>query len=241
MTATTKVGVLGASGRMGAQICAAIDAADDLTLVATVDAANSRESLLAADVVVDVTVPDAVMANIEWCVTNGKHMVIGTSGFTAERITLVQSIAKRNPSVSLLICPNFGIGAILMMAWAQQAARFFPDAEIIEYHHSGKVDAPSGTAVRTAQLISGARGDVQAAPRVGDSHGERVDDVNVHSVRGDGYLAHQDVLFSAPGERLTIRHDSLDRASFMPGVLLGIRAVTAQPGVTVGLEGLLGL
>ncbi|MEY5144829.1 MAG: hypothetical protein RL745_196, partial [Actinomycetota bacterium] len=221
---------------MGAYICAAIDAAEDLSLVAKIDAGDPRDAALTAEVVVDVTAPDAVMANIAWCIEHGKHMVIGTSGFTAERIAEVESMSAANPSVSILICPNFSIGAILMMQWAQQAARFFPDAEVIEYHHSGKVDAPSGTAVRTAQMIADGRESTPAFSRGGDAHGVSVDGVNVHSVRGDGFLAHQDVMFGGPGERLTIRHDSLDRASFMPGVLTAIRSVTAHAGVAVGLE-----
>ena len=235
------VAVFGAAGRMGAHICAAVDAADDLTLVAKIDAGDSRDAALSADVVVDVTSPDSVMSNISWCIEHGKHMVIGTSGFTADRISEVQRIAGANPTVSILICPNFSIGAILMMRWAQQAAQYFPDVEVIEYHHSAKVDAPSGTAVRTAQMIGGAREATLAVNRDGHAHGQVVDGVNVHSVRGDGFLAHQDVIFGGPGERLTVRHDSLDRASFMPGALLGIRGVATLSGVTVGLESLLDL
>lgn len=241
------VGVLGARGRMGSLVCASVREAADMRLVAEIDAGDSRDSLSAADVVVDFTLPDVAMEHVRWCISHGKSIVVGTSGFSEEQYEQI----RHTPGierVAVVIVPNFAIGAVLMMRFAAIAARFFGDAEVLEYHHSRKVDAPSGTAIHTAELIAAARReaglssstpgdvtDIQAA------RGHLVDGVPVHSSRGAGFLAHQDVVFGAPGERLTIRHDSLDRASFMPGVLLAIREATRRHGLTVGLEPLLGV
>ena len=238
------VGVVGSHGRMGALVCEAVRGAADMTLVAEVDRGQALSSLAGADVVIDFTVPDAVMDTVAWAVQHDRPVVVGTSGFDAARIEQVRGIMA--PTSTVMIIPNFAIGAVLMMHWATQAARFFPDAQVLEYHHAAKVDAPSGTAIRTAHLIADARraaGISVPHSESGDATalGEQVDGVPVHASRGAGFLAHQDVVFGGPGERLTIRHDSLDRASFMPGVLLAVRAATNRPGLTVGLESLLGL
>ncbi|MBO0806234.1 MAG: 4-hydroxy-tetrahydrodipicolinate reductase [Nocardiopsaceae bacterium] len=244
-----KVGVLGARGRMGQQVCATIEDAPDTELAARVDQGDSLEALAACDVVVDFTHVAAVMDNLRWCVARGLNVVVGTSGFGDDRLAEVREWVESAPSVRVLIAPNFSIGAVLMMRFAATAARFFESAEVVELHHAGKMDAPSGTALRTAALIAGARADagLGAPPdatksEVTGARGAAVDDVRVHSVRLAGLVAHQEVLFGGHGETLTIRHDSLDRASFMPGVLLGVRGVASlPPGLTVGIEPLLGL
>ena len=250
-TATLPVGVLGARGRMGSEVCSAVGAADDLELVATVDEGDELSALVdaGARVVVDFTRPDVVMDDIRFCIEQGIHCVVGTTGFTDARLETITEWLGPDPRVGVLVAPNFGIGAVLLMRFAQEAARFFPSVEVIELHHPAKVDAPSGTAARTARLVAGARrtAGVPAAPdatRDGDSlpgaRGADVDGIPVHSVRLSGLVAHQEVLFGSPGEALTLRHDSFDRASFMPGVLLAVRQVGARPGLTVGIESLLG-
>ena len=244
-----KVGVLGAKGRMGQQVCATIEEAGDTELVAQVDQGDSRDALLGADVVVDFTHVGVVMDNLRWCVEHGLNVVVGTSGFGDERLAEVREWTGKNADARVLIAPNFSIGAVLMMNFAAQAARFFESAEVIELHHANKMDAPSGTALRTAGLIGAARAEAglgtppdATKQEVTGARGATVDDVRVHSVRLSGLIAHQEVLFGGHGETLTIRHDSLDRASFMPGVLLGVRGIASLPaGVTVGIEPLLGL
>ncbi len=243
------VGVLGARGRMGGAVCATVEEAPDTKLVARVDQDDPLDRLTGADVVVDFTHPGAVMDNLRWCVDRGLNAAVGTSGFGDERLAEVRSLVDKAVGVRVLIVPNFSIGAVLMMRFAAQAARFFESAEIIELHHTAKVDAPSGTALRTAGLIGEARAKagLPAPPdatrqELTGARGATVDDVHVHSVRLAGLLAHQEVLFGGHGETLTIRHDSLDRASFMPGVLLAIRGLASlPPGLTVGIESLLGL
>jgi 4-hydroxy-tetrahydrodipicolinate reductase len=243
-----KVAVVGASGRMGSQVCRAVDAATGVTLVGRFDQGDDLGDLGGADVAVEFTVPDASPANVAHCVARGVHVVVGTTGWTEDRVaTLREQVADR-PGAGVLIAPNFAIGAILMMTFAQQAARFYESVEVVELHHPDKVDAPSGTAARTASLIGRARaeaglGNVPDATTSDPdgARGARVDGVPVHSLRLRGLVAHQEVLFGAPGELLTIRHDSFDRESFMPGVLEGVRQVGAHPGVTVGLEHYLGL
>ena len=243
------VGVLGARGRMGQTVSATIEDAADLRLGAQVDEGDSLDALTGCDVVVDFTHPGVVMGNLRWCVEHGLTAVVGTSGFGDERLAEVRSWTDAAPEVRVLIVPNFSVGAVLMMRFAAQAARFFESAEVIELHHAAKVDAPSGTALRTAGVISEARAkaglgappDATKQERAG-ARGASVDDVRVHSVRLAGLVAHQEVLFGGHGETLTIRHDSLDRASFMPGVLLAVRGVASLPaGLTVGIEPLLGL
>jgi 4-hydroxy-tetrahydrodipicolinate reductase len=242
-----KVGVIGARGKMGRTVVGAVTDAPDMTVVAEVDQGDSRDPLAEADVVVDFTHPGVVMDNLRWCAEHELDVVVGTSGFDDQRIDEARLITARKGRV--LVVPNFSIGAVLMMSFAAQAARFFESAEVIELHHAAKADAPSGTALRTATMISAARGaaglgappDATKEERDG-ARGTTVDDIHVHSVRLSGLVAHQEVLFGGHGETLTIRHDSLDRASFMPGVLLAVREIgTLDPGVSVGLEPLLGL
>lgn len=243
-----RVGVLGARGRMGQEVCRAVDATDDLDLVAMIDQGDwlFNASDAAAQVVVDFTTPDVVMDNLHWCIDQGINVVVGTSGFTQSRIDRVRTWLKAHPQVGVVIAPNFAIGAVLMMEFAQRASRFFESAEIVEMHHPGKVDAPSGTALNTAELIAEARAAAGLAPapdatksELPGSRGADVAGVRVHSVRASGLVAHQEVLFGTTGETLTIRHDSYDRVSFMPGVLLAIRSVVERPGLTVGLGQLL--
>ncbi|MEY4498800.1 MAG: hypothetical protein RJA40_905 [Actinomycetota bacterium] len=240
-----KVGVLGARGRMGAEVVKAVTDAADLELVAELDLGDSLETLKSggAQVVVDFTTPDSVMANLEFLISNGINAVVGTTGFDAERIAKLEKLIAANPKVGVLIAPNFAIGAVLMMEFATKAAKYFESAEIIELHHPNKVDAPSGTAARTAELMSKARKDagLEAMPdatstALDGARGANVGDIPVHSVRLRGLIAHQEVLLGGLGETLTIRHDSLDRAGFMPGVLLGVRSVISKPGLTFGLE-----
>lgn len=239
-----KVGVLGARGRMGSEVVKAVNAAADLELVAALDLGDSLDSLLSngAEVVVDFTTPDSVMANLEFLISHNIHAVIGTTGFDDARISKIKSLLLNSQS-GVLIAPNFAIGAVLMMEFAAKAARYFESAEIIELHHPNKVDAPSGTASRTAELMSQARTAAGLAPApdattssLDGARGATVGSIPVHSVRLRGLIAHQEVLFGGVGETLTIRHDSLDRVGFMPGVLLGIREVVAHPGLTFGLE-----
>ena len=240
-----KVGVLGARGRMGAEVVKAVTGAADLELVAALDLGDSLDQLKTsgAQVVVDFTTPDSVMANLEFLISNGINSVVGTTGFDAARISKLEKLMAANPKVGLLIAPNFAIGAVLMMEFATKAAKYFESAEIIELHHPDKVDAPSGTASRTAELMSKARKDAGLAAMpdatstsLDGARGASVGDIPVHSVRLRGLIAHQEVLLGGLGETLTIRHDSLDRAGFMPGVLLGVRKVISQPGLTFGLE-----
>jgi 4-hydroxy-tetrahydrodipicolinate reductase len=240
-----KVGVLGAAGRMGAEVVNAIEVSSDCTLVAALDFRDPLDQLVTsgAQVVVDFTTPDSVMANLEFLITHNIHAVVGTTGFDDARMSKLKELSAAHPEVGVLIAPNFAIGAVLMMEFAAKAAQFFESAEIIELHHPNKIDAPSGTAARTASLMTDARKaanlaampDATSTSRPG-ARGALVGDIPVHSVRLRGLIAHQEVLFGGSGETLSIRHDSLDRAGFMPGVLLGIRSVISRPGVTFGLE-----
>ncbi len=244
-----KVGVLGARGRMGTAVRQALAAADDLEVAAEVDDGDPREPLAGCGVAVDFTHPGVVLGNLRWCIEAGLDTVVGTSGFDEARLAQVRDWLAAAPDARVLIAPNFSVGAVLMMRFAAQAARFFESAEIIELHHAGKLDAPSGTASRTASLIGAARAAAGLGPSpdatataLDGARGSVVDGVHVHSVRLAGLVAHQEVLLGGNGETLTIRHDSLDRASFMPGVLLAVRGIgSLPPGLTVGLEPLLGL
>ncbi|HVV09566.1 4-hydroxy-tetrahydrodipicolinate reductase [Amycolatopsis sp.] len=245
-----RVGVLGAQGRMGAQAVQAVEAAEGMDVVATVDAGDPRERLTeaGAEVVIDFTHPDVVLDNLRFVVEHDIHAVVGTTGFSEERLAQLREWLRPKPELGVLIAPNFALGAVLAMRFAQQAARFYSSAEIIELHHNRKADAPSGTAAHTASLIAEARRGAGLKPgadattsEVGGARGASVDEVRVHSVRLPGLVAHEEILFGAEGETLTIRHDSMDRISFMPGVLLGVREVRKRPGLTVGLENVLDL
>jgi len=241
----TRVAVIGAAGRMGAEVVRAVQAAEDLEVAGAFDVDDDLD-LSAAEVAVDFTHPDAVMDNLRACISAGVHAVVGTTGFDDSKLTELRGLLADAPSVGVLVAPNFGVAAVLMMQFAAQAARFFPSVEIIELHHPRKADAPSGTARRTAELIAAARAGMAAMPdatttALAGARGAEVGGVRVHAIRLDGLVAHQEVLLGGHGETLTIRHDSYDRASFMPGVLLGVRSVASRPGLTVGLEQLLDL
>jgi 4-hydroxy-tetrahydrodipicolinate reductase len=243
-----RVGVLGARGRVGSEVCRAVREADGNELVVEVDEGDGLEALTVADVVVDFTRPDVVMDNLRWCIGQGLHCVVGTTGFDDRRLDELRDLLAGTPGVGVLIAPNFSIGAILMMRFAAAAAPFYESVEIVELHHPEKADAPSGTARRTAEMVAAVRRDAGLGPQpdatstgLEGARGAAVDGVRVHSVRARGLVAHQEVLLGGPGEILTIRHDSLDRASFTPGVLAGVRAVADHPGLTVGLEHFLDL
>ena len=240
-----KVAVLGAKGRMGAETVAAIESASDLTLSSALDLGDSLDQLIktGTEVIVDFTHPDSVMKNLEFAITNGIHVVVGTTGFDDKKLSELKNLLSKNTKVGALIAPNFGLGAVLMMQFSQKAAQYFESVEIIELHHANKVDAPSGTAIRTAELITDA---IKQSKKVAmpdsiktiipGARGAKVGDVPIHSVRSHGYVAHQEVIFGDAGETLSIRHDSINRAGFMPGVLIGVRNVAKHPGLTVGLE-----
>ncbi|MEV6276009.1 4-hydroxy-tetrahydrodipicolinate reductase [Nocardia sp. NPDC051832] len=247
---TIRVGVLGARGKVGQAICAAVEEAADLELSAAVDKDDALTAFTESktQVVVDFTHPDVVMGNLKFLVQNGIHAVVGTTGFDAARLDEVRGWLAQQPETGVLIAPNFAIGAVLSMRFAEQAARFFESVEVIELHHPNKADAPSGTAYRTAGLIAEARerAGVGKSPdatstELDGARGADVDGVRVHSVRLAGLVAHQEVLFGTQGETLTIRHDSIDRSSFAPGVLLGVREIAQRPGLTVGLDPFLDL
>ena len=245
-----KVGVLGAKGKMGAQTCLAVEEAADCELVARLDQGDELDELTAAgaEVVVDFTRPEVVMGNLAWCIEHGINAVVGTTGFDEERLATLRSQLAGSPSTGVLIAPNFSIGAVLMMQFAAKAAPYYESVEIVELHHPDKVDAPSGTARRTAELIADARREAGSKPipdatttALDGARGADVDGVPVHSVRLRGLLAHQEVLLGGEGETLTVRHDSLHHSSFMPGILLGARRVVTTPGLTFGLEHFLDL
>jgi len=243
-----RVAVLGSKGKVGATMVQAVEAAEDLSLSAEVDAGDSLSLLTdnETEVVIDFTHPDVVMGNLEFLIDSGINAVVGTTGFTDERLEQVRSWLDAKPGVAVLIAPNFAIGAVLSMHFAKQAAPFYESVEVIELHHPHKADAPSGTAARTAELIAESRKDLPPNPDATTSslpgaRGANVDGVPVHSVRLAGLVAHQEVLFGTEGETLTIRHDSIDRTSFVPGVLLAVRRVAEHPGLTMGIESLLNL
>jgi len=240
-----RVAVLGAKGRMGAEACKAISETKDLELVAQIDLGDSLDLLVtsAAQVVVDFTHPDAVMKNLEFAINNGINVVVGTTGFDEAKLGQIKGWLASHSNVGALIAPNFGLGAVLMMQFAAKASKYFDSVEIIELHHPNKADAPSGTATRTAEMITDARRSVKKAAMpdatssaLDGARGALVGEVPVHSVRLRGLVAHQEVILGDLGETLTIRHDSIDRTGFMPGVLLGIRSVVSHPGLTYGLE-----
>lgn len=266
----TRVGVFGAGGRMGAEVCRAVHVDREMMLVGAVDPAvagrplssvagipdtdivvsDKAESLLdaAADVAVDFTVASAAVENMRWCIGHGMHVVMGTTGLQTEQVDHVEALLEQEGGRSnVVLAPNFAIGAVLMMRFAHMAAAWFADAEIIELHHPVKRDAPSGTSLATLErILEGRSGSVRAEGEtvpetLPGARGAGREGVRIHSVRLPGLVAHQEVIFGGPGQTLSIRHDSTDRSSFMPGVLLAIREVSQHPGLTVGLEHLLGL
>ena len=250
MSDTIKVGVLGARGKVGSAVCRAVEEAPDTELVAGVDQGDPITLLRdrGAEAVVDFTHPDVVMDNLRWCIEHGIHAVVGTTGFDEERLDTLRGWLADSPTTGVLVAPNFSIGAVLMMRFAAEAARHYESVEIVELHHPDKADAPSGTARRTAQLVAAARRDAGLGPvpdatstGLDGARGADVDGVHVHAVRSRGLVAHQEVLLGGLGETLTIRHDSMDRASFTPGVLTALRQIAGRPGLTVGLDDFLGL
>ncbi|MGW5307873.1 4-hydroxy-tetrahydrodipicolinate reductase [Streptomyces griseoluteus] len=245
-----RVAVLGGGGRIGSEAVRAVEAAEDMELVASLGRGDKLETLVdaGAQVAVDLTTPASVMGNLDFCVRHGIHAVVGTTGWTDERLAQLKGWLDQSPETGVLIAPNFSIGAVLTMKFAQIAAPWFESVEVVELHHPNKVDAPSGTATRTAQLIAEARRKAGAAEApdatvtaLDGARGADVDGVPVHAVRLRGLLAHQEVLLGGEGETLTLRHDSLHHSSFMPGILLGVRRVGSAPGLTVGLENFLDL
>ncbi|HET7351245.1 MAG TPA: 4-hydroxy-tetrahydrodipicolinate reductase [Marmoricola sp.] len=247
---TLKVGVLGALGKVGREVCTAVEEADDMELVARIDADDALQGLVdaGAEAVVDFTHPDVVMDNLEFCIRHGIHAVVGTTGFDDARLDQLREWLGESEGTGVLIAPNFSIGAILMMKFAAEAARFYESVEVVELHHPDKADAPSGTARRTARLIAEARAAAGLEPppdatssALEGARGADVDGIRVHGLRVRGLVAHQEVILGGAGETLTIRHDSLDRVSFTPGVLAGLRQIASRAGLTVGLEELLDL
>ena len=242
------VAVFGANGRMGAETCRAVRQADGLNLIAGVDHGDPRDEAENAEVIVDFTHPDAVMGNLEWCIEHGKHAVVGTTGFNQERYDQIRAWLEAKPEVGIVIAANFSIGAILSMELSKRAARYYESVEIIEMHHPNKADAPSGTATTTAHKIAEARAEagLGAVPdatehEVPGARGATIGGIHVHGVRMAGLVAHQQVMFGTAGETLTLRHDSYDRAAYMPGVLTAVREVPSHPGLTLGIETLLDL
>ncbi len=240
-----RVAVLGAAGRMGSTVVRAVEGAPDLELAAALDLDDDVSVAVAAraEVVVDFTVPDSTEQNVHALIDAGLHVVVGTSGWTEEALERVRDHLLETPGLGVIVAPNFALGAVFAMRFAAQAAPYFASAEVVEYHHADKVDAPSGTARHTAARIADARRDAGAPPipdatdtALDGARGADVDGIRVHAVRLRGAVAHEEVLLGNPGEILTLRHDSLDRESFMPGVLLGIRQVGSHPGLTVGLD-----
>jgi 4-hydroxy-tetrahydrodipicolinate reductase len=261
-----RVGVIGACGRMGQMVCRAVANDPDLALVAAIDRSHVGESIGAligkpklevwvaeelhellgaeVEVAVDFTHPDVVVDDVTWAVEHGVDMVVGTTGLSDADLDRIRGLLEAEGTGSnIVVAPNFAIGAVLMARFAAEASRFFPAAEVIELHHDGKADAPSGTAIATVRRILHERGEAYHGPAgetLAGVRGGDLDGVRVHSVRLPGLVAHQEVILGGPGQILTIRHDSMDRASFMPGVLLAVKAVGSRPGLTVGLEPLLG-
>lgn len=245
MSKVWKVAVVGAAGRMGSEAVKAVNAAEDMDLVATLSQGDSLQLLVEneAEIMIDLTVPASTETNVRFAVEHGIHAVVGTTGWSEEKLAALESLLAEHPQVGVLIAPNFAIGSILATEFAAKAAKFFESVEVIEMHHPNKVDAPSGTAVHTAKKIAEARqaAGVGQSPDAtetdeGGSRGARVEGINVHAVRLRGLTAHQEILLGDPGQQLVIRHDSFDRTSFMPGVLLGVRRVASHPGLTVGLD-----
>lgn len=245
-----KVAILGAAGRMGKTTVQAVEDAPDLELVAALDSGAAISELVdaGAQIAIDFTIPSVTLRNVLALIDAGVHAVVGTTGWTDETLAEVEAALAKKPGVGVIIAPNFALGAVLTMAFAEQAAKFFESVEIVELHHPYKADAPSGTARQTAHRIAAARAAAGVGPvpdetttSIDGARGASIDGIHVHSVRLRGLVAHEEVLLGGPGEQLTIRHDSFDRVSFMPGVLLAVRKVATHPGLTVGLENYLDL
>lgn len=245
-----KVGILGAQGRVGKAIVEGVNAEDDLELVAEISRGDDLQQLVDnhAEVIVDFTQPDSVMGNLEFCIANGIHCVVGTTGFDKERLDQVEQWTRQEGAGNVLIAPNFAISAVMTMVLAKRAAKFFETAEVVEFHHPTKLDAPSGTAIHTAEAIAQARRDADLGEMpdateksLDGARGANVDGIPVHAVRTRGMVAHEEVIFGAQGQSLTIRQDSYDRSSFTPGVLVGVREIAQHPGLVVGLDKYLGL
>jgi len=259
-----RVGVIGACGRMGQMVCRTVAETDDLALVAAIDrsrigqpigplighpeikvpVSDELDRLLEAEVevAIDFTHPEVVMDDVRWCIAHAIHLVVGTTGISQEDLAEIEvTLEDEGHESNVIVAPNFALGAVLMQRFAAEAVRYFPAAEIIELHHDGKIDAPSGTAIATVRRMLEERGDYRGpiAESLESVRGGDVEGVRIHSVRLPGLVAHQEVIFGGQGQTLTIRHDSTDRASFMPGVLMAVRAVMTRPGLTVGLEPLL--
>jgi len=245
-----KVGILGAQGRVGKAIVEGVNAEDDLELVAEISRGDELQQSVDnhAEVIVDFTQPDSVMGNLEFCIANGIHCVVGTTGFDKERLDQVEQWTSQEGAGNVLIAPNFAISAVMTMVLAKQAAKFFETAEVVEFHHPTKLDAPSGTAIHTAEAIAQARRDADLGEMpdateksLDGARGANVDGIPVHAVRTRGMVAHEEVIFGAQGQSLTIRQDSYDRSSFTTGVLVGVREIAQHPGLVVGLDKYLGL
>jgi 4-hydroxy-tetrahydrodipicolinate reductase len=239
---TTKVAVVGATGRLGQLASRIIESADDLELVARLDSQSDLSEMLGADVVLDVTVPAVSQGVVEYAVANGINALVGTSGWTSERIVALERTINGNLAVGVIIVPNFSIGSVLATSFAVMAARFYDSIEIIEAHHASKIDSPSGTAVRTAELIGNARvalGPVIAPHSDQRARGQQVSSVPIHSLRMQGIVAKQDVVFGGNGEILTVSHETLSPSAYEKGILLALRAAASARGVTVGLDKLI--
>jgi 4-hydroxy-tetrahydrodipicolinate reductase len=246
----TRIAVVGARGRMGVASVRAIEASSDMSVVAEIDVDDDLQDIVDqnADVVLVFSPPDVAHEHVQWCIEQGIHVVVGTSGFDEDAVKQIRAALVKPGDVNVFIVPNFSVGAVLMTRFAAQAAPFFESVEIIEMHHPGKVDAPSGTALRTAELIARARSEAGCAPSPDatylDPHGVRggrIEGVGVHAIRVRGFMSSQEVLFGVDGEIFALRYDSVTRESLMPGVLTALRAVPNLTGVTVGLDAVLGL
>lgn len=250
MVFVIRVAVLGAKGRVGSAIVTAVKDNSDLELSAALDHGDDLQELVSSntEVVVDFTQPESVMDNVEFCIKNGIHSVVGTTGWNEKRYEKVRSQLSDNPKVGVLVAPNFAISAVLTMKFAEMAAPFFESAEVIELHHPNKLDAPSGTAVHTAEGIDRGRKNAGMAAQpdateqsLDGARGADVQGIPVHAVRMTGMVAHEQVILGTRGQTLTIKQDSYDRDSFVPGVVIGVEKIADNPGLTIGLEKFLGL
>lgn len=240
----TRVAVVGASGRLGTLACRVMEQQSDLEVVAKLDSRSDLDEMLGADVVLDVTTPGVSPTVVDHAVRNGLSVVVGTSGWSEERQRSLRTLLTDHPGTGVIIVPNFSVGSVLATFFATIAARFFESVEIVEAHHAAKVDSPSGTAVRTAELIGRARADLGpvVAPHVDQrARGQQVASVPIHSLRLQGVVAQQEVHFGGDGEMLTLRHETLSASAYEQGILLAVRAAVTATGLTIGLDALIGL